>query len=269
MKFLNELFSNQGINVFEEFDTGKHDFQILIRNTREENSQLNFFLDNKNSIKKVSRKWKLSLADGVCRGGYDYSISVYKGSQLDQLAFVCFKCNRWAIQNSKNPEKSLFEITEDKFHTFLRKYFEPIEIKMLKFDNKKEALEFWEKEQNNLRLIKQPQLLSDWIKFEGEYTLNFSINKGDGEDKPSEYLENKLKMLGECGEYQFGQIMAMGIGEEYKFTFLMKSSKKLFDKIDESEPDMLLKNQGEKPKGFFNKGWKEFSDFSLKLYYKR
>ena len=62
--------------------------------------------------------------------------------------------------------------------------------------------------------------------------------------------------------------MASGNDEGYNYTFAMKSSKKLFDKFEEFLPAMLVKNHV-KSKGFFDRKWSVFNDFSLRMYYRK
>lgn len=271
MDFLKKMFSNNEIKVLDKLDTTNHNYQIFIKNIsgfQNDNIESNYFLDNQSQINKLSKKWRLPFADSVCRGGYDYSISIFKGKQVEQLILICFKCNTWSIQKSETPEKSLFEVDKEKFQLFLQTYFDPIEIQDKKFRNRKEAIEFWKSELTNPKLISHHQLLPDWIRFEGEYTLSFTMNKSEQETKPNKYLEQKINKFGDCGEYQFGQSMAIGNNESNTYFFSMKSSRKLFSKFDESEPEMLVKNNP-KSKSFFNKDWKEFNDYSLRLYYRK
>jgi len=175
MDFFKQLSSNHDTKVFDDFDTENHDYQILVRNIRQKNSHLNYFLDDKVSIKRISQKWKLPLADGICRGGYDYSVNIYKGNQVEKMILVCFTCNRFYIQNNTD-KNSLFEISQKKFQTFLQTYFKLIAIKKKRFNSKKEALAYWEDKKMNPKLIRQHQLLPAWMKFEGEYYhYTFSI----------------------------------------------------------------------------------------------
>lgn len=268
MDFLKRIFSNRKLNVFDKFDIENYHYQILIKNIRHGSNKSAYFLDNQVAIEKLSKKWKLPLAESVCRGGYDFSINIFRDNELVELSLVCFECDSWSIQNSSNLDKSLFKISQREFQDFLQNYFREIEIKEKKFSDRNKALIFWEKEKCNPKLIQQHQLLPDWMRFEGEYTLNFFLQNLNSKINPTDYLEEKIKSFGDCGEYEFGQLMAAGNDEGYKYTFIMKSSKKLFEKIDEFSPEMLVKNNP-KPKGLFNKDWSSFDDFNLELYYEK
>lgn len=267
MDFFKQLSSNHDTKVFDDFDTENHDYQILVRNIRQKNSHLNYFLDDKVSIKRISQKWKLPLADGICRGGYDYSVNIYKGNQVEKMILVCFTCNRFYIQNNTD-KNSLFEISQKKFQTFLQTYFKLIAIKKKRFNSKKEALAYWEDKKMNPKLIRQHQLLPAWMKFEGEYSLKFYIQQINEKINPNDYLEEKIKSFGDCGAYKFGQIMASGNDEGYHYTFSIQSSKQLFNKFDEFVPEMLAKNQ-QSTKGFFDKDWRALDGSVMQLFYKQ
>lgn len=266
MDFFNKLFSPKRNKIFGGFEENSGDYRILIRNIREVDSKSNYFLDDTSIINRLPAKWRFPYADFICRGGYDYSISVFRGDELETLLLVCFLCNTISIQGGdKKLGERCFKVTERTFQSLLKHDFTPIEILTREFNSKEEAMLFWNEEQKNPKLIKQHQLLADWMRFEGEYTLDFEIDTSLGDIKASDYLDKELKVLGDCGEYEHAQMMAAG---SHKFTFYIKSSKNLFDKIDEAYPKMLQKNQTGNSAGFFSQDWESFNDYSLELYYK-
>ena len=192
MESLKRKFSDNEFKVFENLDTVNHDYQIFVKNISgfsNDNKESNYFLDSQEQIEKISKKWSLPYADGVCRSGYDYSIQIFKDKQVDQLILVCFKCNTWSLQKSELFENGLFEIDEEKFQLFLQTYFDPIEIRDKTFMNREEAMEFWKNELTNPKLITHHQLLPDWMRFEGEYTLHFYLNQSHTRINQNDYLE--------------------------------------------------------------------------------
>lgn len=272
MSFFKKLFSEKGISVFEEYNTEIHDYKILIRNirNREGSNHSIYFLDDKIRISKLHKKVKLVPASTLCRGGYDYSISLFKDDKLEKSMLVCFNCNRLVFRDeTEEQNRYLFEITSKKFHSWIKEDFQLAHKISKEFESKKDALKYWESEQNNSKLIKQKQLLPDWMRFDGRYTLSFSIEETSKNKNPNHFLEEKISNFGNCGEYEFGQLMAMGDGEKNGYIFSITSSKRLFEKFEEFEPNMLAKNLGHTPEIFFLEDWTELNDFKLELYYKK
>lgn len=276
MKLLNKLLRLNSKNIFEQLNIEERGFQIVVNNFRNENELKHYYLDDYSKFKEIKSKWKFSKAEDICRGGYDYSLNILQKGEIKNTILICFSCNRLSIQSKEREIKfdnALFRISLRRIKELFKEDFIPLKIVKKNYSTRKEAIKNWNKEQQNLNLIKNLVKQADWMEYEGTFTVNFKIEKlrqkkEQTEKRATKELEQIIENIGDYGKFKFKKNMVFKKDEQFEFVYMIWSSEKLYNKFTEIKPEMLAINQSGLKASTYLKKWKEFSRINLELYYK-
>lgn len=249
MNFLKNLFNKKNIKVFEHFYSQNSITQIIALDLRNLNAPKHFILNDPVALSKtMQKKWASLPSEGLCRGGYDYSITFFENEKKLDYSLICFECNSLTFQSK------IYGIKKSNILSTLNSNFIPLYEHSKIFKDKETGRKFWSTVKSNPELIVLENQIPQWLNYDGEFSVYFpvEISLAYQPEKTKDILKAKMKKFNPTENFSLSYIAMSGNKEEAGHLYKVFGSKNLF----ENTKDLSKMN------------WKEFTEFKLPLFSK-